>query len=428
MLRDEVQASFKKLYPTLSAGVLKRLESILSPIYVEEDRRTFLVLFMQRRRPWAFSSISKAPPTPLNLNSAWLSRRWVNENYRLSFHFEKDIHRFQQMLFVLQLAWELGDFRISGAHDYAWIPPRFSISIEILEKLEGVFSQKLMGAVTLSQQNTGSDSDHGPNHEGFRSIHAHRGDLSRYVWERPDDESIIYLTVLVSPIPLYPGDTASSFPFSLRRPAAVPSFHPNSAHPKPLISPSSLGIAAPRPRRPPRDPVVLDSNLLTPPVNTWKAARPRHRPTRSQSAPPERRNSAGPGVGVGGSPTSQYFGSTTALTPTAAFNYNQPPLLLAGPRNTKRSFTSFTVDRQTTQGGELVRPPPPLRDAPYDILAQDSPIRSNRRIVLALLASYPAVTYVAAGLAFDAPVHDLSALCVESRVGFIVIPSDQSFQ
>jgi hypothetical protein len=31
-------------------------------------------------------------------------------------------------------------------------------------------------------------------------------------------------------------------------------------------------------------------------------------------------------------------------------------------------------------------------------------------------------TYIAAGLSFDAPIHDLSALCVESRVGFLVIP------
>lgn len=34
-------------------------------------------------------------------------------------------------------------------------------------------------------------------------------------------------------------------------------------------------------------------------------------------------------------------------------------------------------------------------------------------------------TFLAAGLPFESPHHDLSALCVESRVGFIVVPPEQ---
>ncbi|PPR04878.1 hypothetical protein CVT26_012719, partial [Gymnopilus dilepis] len=199
--------------------------------------------------------------------------------------------------------------------------------------------------------------------------------------------------------------------------AAFPSLSSNSA----FTFPST--IAAPRPRKPQREPpTTTDPNLLSPPINTWKSrpppTRPRHRPTRSQSAPPERRTppSAG-GVGIGAgenvSPTLQHFGSTTALVPTtgAAFgeHYNQPPLLLAS-RNPKRSSASFnSLTKQSTQGGELIRPPPPL-------LRPTTFWRKTRRSGVTGASYSPSShlirrsTYVAAGLTFDAPVHDLRVI------------------
>jgi len=148
------------------------------------------------------------------------------------------------------------------------------------------------------------------------------------------------------------------------------------------------------PRSPPRrsrTPRVVDSNLLSPPVNTWKS-RPRHRPTRSQSAPPERRTPA-PDVHE----DEKGPESTT-------FNHEALGFV---PRSPTRSFTAFTIDRQTTRGGELVRPPPPLRkcvlhlpltplfklfaqtSSADNILAKNTSIRGHWRIIFSSIPSHP---------------------------------------
>ncbi|KAF4622454.1 hypothetical protein D9613_009479 [Agrocybe pediades] len=229
------------------------------------------------------------------------------------------------------------------------------------------------------------------------------------------------LTVLVSPIPLYPD--AGNYTFGKRR-SIPPQSRPimvvlekdrdeeeGADRVKLSQSPVDEDFINPptSPYRRSRQPRVVDSNLLSPPINTWKS-RPRHRPTRSQSAPPERRS------------------APTAPAQQEAYqeeNSMSQEQLNFVPRFTKRSFTSFTSNRQTTQGGELVRPPPPL-------LRPTTFWRKTRRSGVTNASYSPAThlirrsTYIAAGLSFDAPIHDLSALCVESRVGFIVVAPEQS--
>lgn len=166
------------------------------------------------------------------------------------------------------------------------------------------------------------------------------------------------LTVLVSPIPLYP--ETKDFTFGRRssvRPLTpimvtletevdeeAPSSAPASAskakspvNDMDFIDPPTL------PQRRTRTPTIVDSNLLSPPANTWRS-RPRHRPTRSQSAPPERR----------APPAASQEDRLLEFN-----NLEEGSSALALGRALKRSSTP-TLSRPLTRGGELVRPPPPL--------------------------------------------------------------------
>jgi len=161
------------------------------------------------------------------------------------------------------------------------------------------------------------------------------------------------LTVLVSPLPLYPDTKDFTFGRRTSRPLSKPIMvtleteideaEADQRNPQVQVDTDFTSPRSP-PRRS-RTPRVVDSNLLSPPVNTWKS-RPRHRPTRSQSAPPERRT-----------PVSDVHEDEKGPESTT-FNHEALGFV---PRNPTRSFTAFTIDRQTTRGGELVRPPPPLR-------------------------------------------------------------------
>jgi hypothetical protein len=168
------------------------------------------------------------------------------------------------------------------------------------------------------------------------------------------------LTVLVSPIPLYPDTKDFSFGRRTTRPLSKPIMvtleteidgeaDQRKAQGQ---SPADTDFISPTtPPRRSRTPRVVDSNLLSPPVNTWKS-RPRHRPTRSQSAPPERR------VLVSDVQEDQ------KVPEFPTFNHETLGFI---PRKPTRSFTSLAVDRPTTRGGELVRPPPPLRKSKYTL-------------------------------------------------------------
>ncbi|KAJ7025166.1 hypothetical protein C8F04DRAFT_1400787 [Mycena alexandri] len=219
------------------------------------------------------------------------------------------------------------------------------------------------------------------------------------------------LTVLVSPIPLYPGP--SSPLASRRKRSPSPIMVTLESDPIPARSESAARTAGPS----------MDPALLSPPINTWKARsrsrtenqRNRHRPTRSQSAPPTQT-------------TFDIAGNVDAnlalhLDPDPApasasvdnFNLNVRPL----PRRSRTTFGSGYAyvgeGGMTMRGGELVRPPPPL-------LRPTTFWRKAHRSGVAAASYSPAShlirrsTFIAAGLAFDYPIHDLSALCVESRI------------
>lgn len=165
------------------------------------------------------------------------------------------------------------------------------------------------------------------------------------------------------------------------------------------LHPLSGGLfARSAPRLPGRD--AIDASFLAPPVNTFKSPhrRRRHRPTRSHSAPP---------------------------APDRRRPPDSPPPL------------SFT-----TRGGELLPPPPPLCtfffffSFSHHLIFVVRPTtfwRKTRRSGVTGASYSPSShlirrsTYIAAGLQFDSPIHDLSALCVESRVGCIVIQPEFAF-
>ncbi|KAJ7689043.1 hypothetical protein B0H17DRAFT_1067566 [Mycena rosella] len=209
------------------------------------------------------------------------------------------------------------------------------------------------------------------------------------------------LTVLVSPIPLYPSPSLAS-----RRGSRSPSPIMVTLESEQLASTSESTARTAGP--------YIDLALLSPPINTWKArsrsrtetGRPRHRPTRSQSAPPTQTTF----VNAPGPP------SPSASVDDFGFHDVSPRIPI------RRSRTSFTPGYSyvaeggmTMRGGELIRPPPPL-------LRPTTFWRRAHRSGVAAASYSPAShlirrsTYIAAGLTFDTPMHDLSALCVESRL------------
>ena len=99
-----------------------------------------------------------------------------------------------------------------------------------------------------------------------------------------------------------------------------------------------------------REPRVKDHGLLSPPVNTWKAPRPRHRPQRSQSAPPERRSP----------PVQAIEGLEGRKSPER--QQVHPQDFAIRPR--MRTATTYPSGMITSRGGELARPPPPLCTSP----------------------------------------------------------------
>ncbi|KAF8632135.1 hypothetical protein AX15_002029 [Amanita polypyramis BW_CC] len=162
---------------------------------------------------------------------------------------------------------------------------------------------------------------------------------------------------------------------------------------------------------------TVDPNLLSPPVNTWKASDPpnyikRHRPTRSQSAPPAR-----------------HLSSTEEQDPSPPIPFSPILPSTAIARSfPRRSFTSYSEGAGGRFGtSDLLPPPPPL-------LRPTTFWRKTRRSGVTAASYSPSYhlirrsTFIAAGLDFDTPTHDLSAFSVENRVGFIVVPPDHSLQ
>lgn len=136
------------------------------------------------------------------------------------------------------------------------------------------------------------------------------------------------LTVLVSPTPLYPQQKPSGFSFVRRSPNVHAVSRP--------VTPIMITLeTAKTPSSAPSSPVSRDDSLLSPPINTWKS-RPRHiqAAPRAASAPPSKHS----------------FDLEADQT--------EESLRLARGAF-RRRIQSFTA---TTKGGELIRPPPPLRE------------------------------------------------------------------
>ncbi|KIY49618.1 hypothetical protein FISHEDRAFT_57900 [Fistulina hepatica ATCC 64428] len=204
-------------------------------------------------------------------------------------------------------------------------------------------------------------------------------------------------------------------------------------------------------------PPPLDTSLLSPPVNTWR----RHRPTRSQSAPPGRttfvkrvervceederqegayqeghahlagqkapsRGQRAPYEQVHSAPLSEahrwaaaHRWSARGVGPMTTTGYHFP---------IKRAST---IPLTMPATGELIRPPPPL-------LRPTTFWRKTRRSGVTGASYSPAThlvrrsTFVAAGLDLDRPAcdvkgrpaGDLRALCVEGRARVIVMPPE----
>ncbi len=208
------------------------------------------------------------------------------------------------------------------------------------------------------------------------------------------------LTVLISPIPLYPNKNEFSFgrpKQPLSRPIMVTletevetheaetqeadndsecHFYPQSRANEIRIHPRSA---------------VVDPGLLSPPVNTWKSRSPtrpsyrfQHRPTRSQSAPPDRRT------------TIQEEKEQDVKRNSVEFLQDTLP--------DRRSIPAFR-NNSGLGPGELVRPPPPLCTllsffslfsvfytpaSPSNyFLAQNSSIRCHFCLLLAFLSPHP---------------------------------------
>jgi hypothetical protein len=181
--------------------------------------------------------------------------------------------------------------------------------------------------------------------------------------------------------------------------------------------------------------------------------RPRHRHTRSQSAPPEGRTrlGGGPDNNEAGllSPSSAIaiharMNARGSAPNTARYGYGHGHAMGSrinllhgmGSRSYNSSpFNSPTSSRSTFGFGsrELVKPPPPLRQYPifslffsYSILPLvDRPTtfwRKTQRSGVTSSSYSPSThlirrsTFVAAGLPFEKPVYDVSAQSVESRI------------
>ena len=159
------------------------------------------------------------------------------------------------------------------------------------------------------------------------------------------------LTVLISPLPLYP-PTTQGFSFGRRNPRPASrimvtlesEIDPASSEEADGGHPSQSRRSTSIPRRRSRSP-RFDSSLLSPPPHN-RAPRPRHRPTRSRSAPPGgRKRESVPD-------TAEKSEEEVSSEVTVHVPFVQPA---------KKHIVAFPSG-PTTQGGELIRPPPPLRE------------------------------------------------------------------
>ncbi|KAF8840275.1 hypothetical protein BDN67DRAFT_878269, partial [Paxillus ammoniavirescens] len=194
------------------------------------------------------------------------------------------------------------------------------------------------------------------------------------------------LTVLVSPTPLYPRQHSLTF-----------SFASQSQNDLTTTRPVMVTLESVDSDEEPSSPVqvrALNDALLSPPRNTFKAART------SPGRPPQRPSSAPP---LCAPPSTGPISDPESVTP--------PSRSFSG-----RVFSSFAP----TDRSELSRPPPPLfRPTTFWRKTKRSGVTGASYSPSSHLIRRS--TFIAAGLSLDKPEADLSALCVESRVSLIVL-------
>ncbi|KAI9507063.1 hypothetical protein F5148DRAFT_1285673 [Russula earlei] len=192
------------------------------------------------------------------------------------------------------------------------------------------------------------------------------------------------LTLLHSPSALYlPQTKEPGLRFTLNRP-----FLPTP----PVVTVQMVDTGSP----PPPPVVVQDDALLSPP-------RPNSRSKKPAALPPPRSSSA---------PLGRPSGTGTSRTvhpPDRAFPRPKTPDFASGPR---RNPIPAVVRPPTT----ISRPKPFWRNTQRSAVTGTSYASSLHPIRRS--------TFIAAGLRFDKPVADLSALGVESRIGIVVLLPD----
>jgi hypothetical protein len=161
------------------------------------------------------------------------------------------------------------------------------------------------------------------------------------------------LTVLVSPIPLYPNRNDFSFgrpKQPLSRPIMVTLETEVETHEVEAQEADNDSECHFYPQSRASENIRIDPGLLSPPVNTWKSRSPprpyryQHRPTRSQSAPPDRR-----------APMQEEKEHDVKRNSVESLQDTLPD---------RRSIPAFRSNSGLGPG-ELVRPPPPLCTLPY---------------------------------------------------------------
>ncbi|KIK64106.1 hypothetical protein GYMLUDRAFT_40356 [Collybiopsis luxurians FD-317 M1] len=158
----------------------------------------------------------------------------------------------------------------------------------------------------------------------------------------------------------------------------------------------------------------LDSSATLTPKSRGRTKIQHHRPTRSRSAPPTRMTFQDPTTKpFTAAPDQSTFDLHRIRRFTSGSSYTSGTD--SGPSSPSSSFSSPVSSYGYGKNGDLLRPPPPLhrpttfwRRNPRSGVTASSYSPSSHLIRRS--------TFVAAGLPFDRPMADLSALGVESRV------------
>ncbi|KZP23134.1 hypothetical protein FIBSPDRAFT_889783 [Athelia psychrophila] len=246
------------------------------------------------------------------------------------------------------------------------------------------------------------------------------------------------LTVLIAPQPLPRTTTFGRFTRRVPSPASRPIMVTLQLAADEPSSSSTGSSSAPSPISTNTE---FDRGLLSPPRNTWKARqKPRPRPAHIHTPTPyihpnphshilekerDLQESRLPPRPASAPPLERKFRLADIEPQTQAEldHFKQFDAHRDSCRTPKRRASIVsTFASPNTRGGELVRPAPPLfRPTTFWRHARRSGVTGSSYSPASHLIRRS--TFIAAGLALDAPRADLSALSVESRsrVGFVIV-------